>query len=83
MVLNDDQVELNDLDSPESEKLYSPTEDGPQFTVDHAIEVLGFGRFQWKLLFLTGAIWAADAMEIMFISFIIPLLREYWSLEAP
>jgi len=83
MVVNNEQRELDDMESPESEQLYSPTQSRKQFTVDQAIEVLGFGWFHWKLLFLTGAMWAADAMELMFISFIIPLLRVHWSLKAP
>lgn len=81
--MNNDEVNLTELKVEEAENLYSSSNSDLLFTVDEAIEVVGFGWFQWKVLFLTGAIWAADAMEIMFISFIIPVLREHWSLEAP
>jgi len=76
-------MDFHEMENPEPEKRQSPTRNGQQFTVDQAIESLGFGWFQWKVLFMTGAIWASDAMEIMFISFIIPVLRDHWSLEAP
>ena len=36
-----------------------------EYTIDDAISKIGTGPFQWKLLFLTGLIWAADAMEMM------------------
>jgi len=82
MVDNEEQTVLQEIALTEKDKPYSSAESG-QFSVDGAIEIAGFGLFQWQILLLTGAIWAADAMEIMFISFIIPLLREYWNLKAP
>jgi len=68
------------MDSPNTGK---SSDDSEYITVNRAIDIAGFGWFQWKLLFLTGAIWSADAMEIMFITFIIPVLRDYWNLKAP
>ncbi len=41
-------------------------------TVDEALEHLGVGRFQWRLLGVNGLVWAGDAMEIIAIGFIIP-----------
>jgi len=84
MVINEDQVAFKDQGQSESDdRQNTSTESRSSFTVDQAIEEAGFGWFQWKVLFITGAIWAADAMEIMFITFIIPILREQWELEAP
>eukprot|EP01083_Nonionella_stella_P069777 186214_1 len=48
------------------------------FTVDEAISHIGTGKFQWRLLFLTGAIWSADAMEMMLLSFVMPILQAEW-----
>ena len=40
--------------------------------VDDAVEAIGLGRFQWRLLGVNGLVWAGDAMEIIGIGFIIP-----------
>jgi MFS transporter, putative metabolite:H+ symporter len=45
-------------------------------TVDEAIEAIGVGRFQWRLLGVNGLVWAADAMEVLMIGFLIaPISR--------
>jgi len=41
-------------------------------TVDEAIEQIGTGRFQRRLLTVNGLTWAADAMEVLIIGFLIP-----------
>ena len=41
-------------------------------SVDAAVEAIGLGRFQWRLLGVNGLVWAGDAMEIIGIGFIIP-----------
>ncbi len=41
-------------------------------SVDAAIETIGLGRFQWRLLGVNGLVWAGDAMEVIGIGFIIP-----------
>lgn len=45
---------------------------GDAVTVDEAIERIGLGRFQWRLFFVNGLVWASDAMEIIAIGFVIP-----------
>lgn len=50
------------------------------FTVEEAVEQIGFGKFQWKLSLLTGIAWMADAMELMILSIISPQLRCEWRL---
>ena len=50
-------------------------------TYDQAIEQVGFGRFQKKLMVLCGLGWAADAMEILLIAFILPAVGEEWGLS--
>jgi putative MFS transporter len=45
---------------------------GPVTTVDQAIERIGLGRFQWRLFWINGLVWASDAMEIIAIGFVIP-----------
>ncbi|XP_067264314.1 synaptic vesicle 2-related protein [Chanodichthys erythropterus] len=52
------------------------------FTVEEAIEAIGFGCFQWKLSMLTGVAWMADAMEMMLLSIVTPHLRCEWRLAS-
>eukprot|EP01083_Nonionella_stella_P232144 819221_1 len=53
-----------------------------EYSVDDAINEIGkgpyfgVGLFQVRLLFLTGAVWAADAMEMMLLSFLLPTLAK-------
>lgn len=49
---------------------------------DEAIQQVGFGRFQTKLMVLCGLGWAADAMEVLLISFALPAIGEEWGLSA-
>lgn len=50
-------------------------------TFEEAIERVGFGRFQRRLLLICGAGWAADAMEVLLISFALPAIRREWGLS--
>uniref|UniRef100_A0A3Q0SD96 SV2 related protein b n=1 Tax=Amphilophus citrinellus TaxID=61819 RepID=A0A3Q0SD96_AMPCI len=52
------------------------------FTVDDALEAIGFGKFQWKISFLTGLSWVADAMEMMILSILGPQLHCEWRLPS-
>jgi len=49
---------------------------------DRALEAAGYGRFQRRLLWLCGFGWAADAMEVMLVSFALPAMSSEWSLGA-
>eukprot|EP01062_Namystynia_karyoxenos_P023307 TRINITY_DN19003_c0_g1_i1.p1 TRINITY_DN19003_c0_g1~~TRINITY_DN19003_c0_g1_i1.p1 ORF type:complete len:609 (+),score=158.22 TRINITY_DN19003_c0_g1_i1:176-2002(+) len=52
-----------------------------QYDVSDAIEAIGFGRAQVFLMFLVSAIWVADAMEMMMLSFLTPALACEWNLH--
>lgn len=41
-------------------------------SVDQAIDSVGLGAFQWRLLAICGLTWAADAMEVLLMSFALP-----------
>lgn len=41
-------------------------------SLDDAIDRLGLGRFQWRLLAICGLTWAADAMEVLLMGFALP-----------
>ncbi|KAI8505148.1 hypothetical protein Bbelb_172570 [Branchiostoma belcheri] len=52
------------------------------FTVEDAVEAIGFGRFQIKLSVLSGLAWMADAMEMMILSILSPQLLCEWQLSS-
>uniref|UniRef100_A0A915ALZ4 Major facilitator superfamily (MFS) profile domain-containing protein n=1 Tax=Parascaris univalens TaxID=6257 RepID=A0A915ALZ4_PARUN len=60
----------------------SPEKKPISFTVDEAVELLGFGRFQIKLSFLTGLAWMADAMEMTLLAIISPTLQCEWNISS-
>lgn len=51
-------------------------------SIDDAIDRIGFGRFQLRLLGVCGVTWAADAAEIFLIAFALPGFREDFALSA-
>ncbi|TMS08562.1 Synaptic vesicle 2-related protein [Larimichthys crocea] len=52
------------------------------FTVDDALEAIGFGKFQWKISLLTGLSWIGDSMEMMLLSILGPQLHCEWKLPS-
>jgi putative MFS transporter len=55
---------------------------GRTLTISEAVEEIGVGPFQYKLLAICGASWAADAMEVIIISYVIPVVIRQWSLTS-
>ncbi|KAM4527934.1 synaptic vesicle 2-related protein [Odontesthes bonariensis] len=55
---------------------------GETFTVDDALEAIGFGKFHWKISVLTGLSWIGDAMEMMILSILGPQLHCEWRLPS-
>uniref|UniRef100_A0A4W3HQ22 SVOP-like n=1 Tax=Callorhinchus milii TaxID=7868 RepID=A0A4W3HQ22_CALMI len=51
------------------------------FTVDEAVEHIGFGRFHILLLCIMGSTSVAEAMEIMLLAVMSPAIRCEWRLE--
>ncbi|KHN77735.1 Putative transporter [Toxocara canis] len=60
----------------------SPDKKPTSFTVDEAVELLGFGKFQIKLSILTGLAWMADAMEMTILAIVSPALQCDWGITA-
>ncbi|KAK3603262.1 hypothetical protein CHS0354_007593 [Potamilus streckersoni] len=52
------------------------------FTLQQAIDNIGFGKFQMKLSILTGFAWMADAMEMMILSILSPALHCDWQIPS-
>ena len=52
-------------------------------TVDEALETIGTGPFQYRLLAIFGLVWAADAMQVLAIGFAAPSLAASFGLTIP
>ncbi|KAM0903603.1 hypothetical protein ACQ4PT_018560 [Festuca glaucescens] len=52
------------------------------FSTDDALAAMGFGKFQALVLAYAGMGWVAEAMELMLLSFVGPLVREEWNVSA-
>lgn len=54
---------------------------GKTYTVEEAVEAIGFGRFQMIVYVVGGVITAADALEMMLLSVLSPVVRCEWFLS--
>ena len=45
------------------------------YTVDEALDCIGFGKFQVIMVVFAGFAWFSDAMEVMLLSFLGPSVR--------
>jgi MFS family permease/Cu/Zn superoxide dismutase len=55
--------------------------DGKTYTIDEAIEKVGFGRYQILVLLMAGLCWTADAMEMLLLSYIKQPLQCEWGIK--
>ena len=53
-----------------------------EFTIDEAIEKIGFGWFQIRLSVFAALVWMADAMEMMLLAVLAPAVQCLWSLSS-
>ncbi|KAI1722709.1 sugar transporter domain-containing protein [Ditylenchus destructor] len=74
---NGDKVQIRE---PDDAKHSISSSGSDTFTVDDAVEYLGFGKFQLILSFFTGLAWMADAMEMMILSILSPALSCEWKI---
>lgn len=74
----------------DSQQLVKSFDDGPhptsnhhceRMTIDDAIERLGMGKFQLLVLTAAGMCFAADAMQVLLLSFLSEVLRLEWHLS--
>ncbi|XP_061197259.1 putative transporter SVOPL isoform X1 [Saccostrea echinata] len=76
-----EQVAL--IDDSSGDDLYGSAnaEGGEVFTVEDAVEAIGFGFFQIRLYIICGLFTAADALEMMLLAVLSPALRCEWQLD--
>lgn len=58
-----------------------PTAGASALSLDAAVDRLGLGPFQWRLLAICGLTWAADAMEVLLMGFALPGVSAAFGLE--
>lgn len=56
------------------------TNEDPLVSIDEAVERIGYGHFQRRILISTGLCFAADAMQVVSLSFLTPVLKREWNL---
>lgn len=52
------------------------------YTVEEAIDKIGYGAFQTKLMFVIGLAWMADSMEVTILAIVCPAIRCEWNLAT-
>ncbi|KAL9981395.1 hypothetical protein ACROYT_G010095 [Oculina patagonica] len=52
------------------------------YTVEEAIDKIGYGPFQVKLMFVIGLAWMADSMEVTILAIVCPAIRCEWNLAT-
>jgi putative MFS transporter len=60
----------------------STTRSAPPLSIQEAIDRIGFGRFQRRLLLVCGLTWAADAAEVLLIAFALPAVIQEFGLST-
>ena len=78
-LLRPDTPKIRSMEKNEEARLFLLSE---TFTVDKAVEQLGFGKFQFLLSLLCGLAWVVDAMEVMILAIISPFLLCQWRLTS-
>ena len=80
--LSSDDRESVQLGPQKLPKLDNNCNESLIITVDDAIERLGSGRFQLVVLTAAGLCFAADAMQVILLSFLSEVLRIEWNLNV-
>lgn len=60
----------------------SKPEESQTYTIDDAIDTIGFGPFQGLIFVFCGLLWIADAMELMILSILSPAVKCQWELSS-
>jgi MFS family permease len=80
-VLHDDEQHQKINDSRLTTEGNEHEDDALLISIDEAIERLGMGKFQYMILFASGLCFAADAMQVILMSFLALVLQNEWGLN--
>jgi MFS family permease len=82
------ELSLSEQSKPAQDERLHPqeTEEGEDsdsnfITIDNAIERIGMGKFQYVVLIASGLCFAADAMQVILLSFLTIVLKDEWDLS--
>jgi len=75
---NNEAGDADDRGVPANKHIQS----GVEFTVDEAIEHIGFGKAQIWIAIAIGIVFMVDAIEMLLLSVISPVLTCYWDLNS-
>jgi MFS family permease len=64
-----------------AESSSEPARKGNTITIEEAMEKMGFGPFQILITVFSGLLWLADAMELMLLSVLAPVVQCQWGLS--
>lgn len=79
---DDSQIAKDSTASSQNENVADPACASTQtYTVDEAINSMGFGPFQILISTFCGLLWLADAMELMILSVLSPAVKCQWGLS--
>ena len=78
--IESDRIEISNRNGGELE--ISSSSERAKFTIDDAVEKMGYGWFQSKLSIFVSLLWMSDAMELIMISILGPTLQCEWSLSS-
>ena len=77
-------IVIPDYDAPVPTTSAASSEGGGEpgtYTIDEAIETVGFGKYQIAVLLMGGLCWTADAMEMLLLSYIKHPLQCEWGIS--
>ncbi|XP_042259300.1 putative transporter SVOPL isoform X2 [Thunnus thynnus] len=75
------EVELQDRPADAQQDAKNNNKDDQTFTVEEAVETIGFGRFHILLFVIMGSSNIVEAMEIMLLAVVSPEIRCEWRLD--
>lgn len=74
-------LELQDKPAADQQDSRKDNKEEQTFTVEEAVETIGFGRFHVLLFFIMGSSNIVEAMEIMLLAVVSPEIRCEWHLQ--
>ena len=80
-----ESLQINTMSSPLSLNSTSESEAGNNlhgYTIDEAIDKMGYGPFQFLIFLFSGLIWVSYAMIVMILAVLSPAVKCLWSLSG-
>ena len=79
---NSDEINIVNTTNEGDPLIISHNEDTSRFTIDEAIEKIGYGILQIRLTLFSSFLWISDSMEFMLLAILGPVLQCEWNLTS-